>query len=505
MIDVIDNIVSRLSSAQKRALFKLAVDIVKADKCIHSSEVSFLGRLQAMCGVSGEELELIHYLSLQQAINSLKGLDERQRKGIVDVLESIVGVDNDVDEREKKLLAAVKLSLGSESSEWSAVVSAAGSEAECTTSQIVYLEKAYCGEAHRVLDDRYDNLLITKALNDAGLHLFYLPAVVAELGKHWNGTDSVDTKFALLCRSMEFIVPSGDKAKLQGLGALLENLSTDTFCKVVCSRCNIDIVSLPFEAFMMIKIQDGYMLDDDGSMVRSNDFLCIDISHNLKHRILHFVGMLESPLCLLPYEGYYRILYDYLSSESEIISDVVIDDRYDFRLKELGNEKLVFESAPQAKTLYLLLLRYGRQGVSQECFEQALAYLESDEVGELMPSGKFDIIQCKAFLAAKNADWALLISNLMTIYESLSTKDSASVGFVGYIANIIRHRSSIKNYINKAFMSVRHLAGKENYCIVFDQADRKYRLPIDAAFFYVQRAGIIENITVSDTWKKLSI
>ena len=505
MTDVLDNIVLELSNAQKRALFKLAVDIVKADKCIHSNEVSFLNRLQTMCGVSGDDLELIHYISLQQAICSLKGLDIGYRKAIVDVLESIVGVDNDIDEREKVLLAAVKLVLGCESSSWSTIVSAAGSDAECTFRQIVYLERQYCDEAHRVLSDRYDNLLISKALNDVGLQLFYLPAVVNELGGQWNKTDSSDTKYALLCRSMEFIVPSGDKSKLHTLGTLLECLDTETFCKVICSRCNIDIAAVPFAAFMMVKIQDASMLDDDGGMVKCDDFLCIDISSDIKQRILHFVGLLETPVCSLSYEGYYRILYDYLSSESTIMSDVILDVRRDFRLKELGNEKLMFESAPQAKTLYLLLLRYGKRGVSQECFEKALAYLESDNVAELIPDGQVDIVRCRSVLAAKNASWAQLVANLMTIYEYMSTKDSTNVSFLGYVANIIRHRSSLKNYINKAFMGVRHLANRENYCVMFEPAAKRYLLMLDASFFHVQHAGTLENVAESEIWKKLLV
>lgn len=505
MIDILDNILLNLNNAQKRALFKLAVDLVKADKCIHGNEVSFLARMQKMCGVSGDELELIHYLSLQQAVISLKGLGAEHRRTIMEVLESIAGVDNDIDEREKVLLAAMKLALGGESAEWSMIVSAAGSEAECNSRQVVYLEKRYCDEAHKVLSDPYDNLLMTKALDDVGLQLFYLPAVVMELGKQWNAIGAVDTKFGLLCRSMEFIVPSGDKARLEGLSAVLDGLTTETFCKVVCSHFNIDIVPVPFDAFIMMKIQDGYMLDDDDRMVRSNDFLCIDISKELKRRILHFVELLKAPACLLSYEGYYRILYDYLCSESAIMSDMVLDGRCDLRLKELGNEKLRFESAPQSKTLYLLLLRYGRNGVEQECFEKALAYLESDAVAELVPSGEFDMMHCKAVLAAKGADWALLISNLMTIYERMSTKDSTSISFVGYIANIIRHRSSLKNYINKAIGGVRHLANKESYCVMFDQAAKKYLLPLDAAYFYVQNADGLERITESGFWKKLVV
>ena len=506
MIKTLDNIVPILNNAQKRALFKLAVDMVKADKYIHSNEVMFLNDLQQSFGIAGEELELIHYISLQQAIALLSGVDKECRKIILGVFESIVGVDNDIDERENMLLAAVKLVLGEESSSWSTIVSATGGEAECTPRQVVYLEKQYCDEAHSVLNDRYDNLLLTKALNDVGLQLFYLPAVVEELGHHWGAAGNADNKFQLLRRSMEFIVPAGDRAKLNDLSNQLKGLDVETFYKVVCSRCNIEVSSMPFNAFLMLKVQDSYLPDDDGHMNRSSDFLCIDVSTEIKRRVLHFVELLDTPVCLLSYEGYYRMLYDYLSSESAVMSDIVINEKYDFCFKQLGYEKLKFESAPQAKTLYLLLLRYGKKGVGHECFEQALSYLESEASAELMPGGVFDVVHCVGVLDAKGTQWACLLRNIMTIYESISTKDSSSASFLGYIANIIRHRSSLKSYINKAITSVQGLACKENYCVKFDPAFKYYYLPIDSSYFYMVQplcGSALIKLEDSELWRKL--
>ena len=56
-----------LTEIQKQALFKLAVDLVKADRQIHRDEVWLLDRLQRTCGIGVGQLEFIHYISLQQA------------------------------------------------------------------------------------------------------------------------------------------------------------------------------------------------------------------------------------------------------------------------------------------------------------------------------------------------------------------------------------------------------------------------------------------------------
>ena len=67
--------------------------------------------------------------------------------------------------------------------------------------------------AHLVLDDKYDNLLISKAFGDIGIEFFYLPDIIREFGQHLEDDD----KFGLLQRSMEYLVPAGDKIKLNNL------------------------------------------------------------------------------------------------------------------------------------------------------------------------------------------------------------------------------------------------------------------------------------------------
>ena len=50
-----------LSATQRRAVMKLAVELVKADDRIHSKEVAVLDKLQSGLGLDQEELDLTHY------------------------------------------------------------------------------------------------------------------------------------------------------------------------------------------------------------------------------------------------------------------------------------------------------------------------------------------------------------------------------------------------------------------------------------------------------------
>lgn len=492
-----------LTDIQKRALFKIAVDLVKADKQIHRDEVTLLDRLQRTCGIEAGDLEFIHYISLQQALACLQGLTEQTKRDVLAVLGSVVGVDNDIDNRENLLLAAVRLSLEESSRDWCTVVSSSDIEAECLSEQIVYLERSEQSEVSSVLNDKYDYLLLTKALGDVGLQLFYLPNVVAQLEQQWNHTGEQNGNFDFLRRSMEFIVPVGDRARLADLNSTLSKMDIKTFYKVVCARYNMEIGTIPYDGFLMVKVGENYILEDDGRLVKMVDFLCIDISRSVKQRILHFVHQLERTVDLINYQGYYRLLYDYLSSEAKIVSSVVIDSRGDIRLADLNNELLRFESAPQAKSFYLLLLKYGRAGVSQECFDKALGYLNNVEIEQLLDSDHFSVEGVKQSLLNYKSDWANLIYNLVVIYEHLSTKDSGKSSFMNYISKIIQHRSTLKNYVNTGFAEVHNLANREQYTVKFDKSSKSYYVELPASLVYVEQQQRLTPIAEHNMWRKL--
>ena len=134
----------------------------------------------------------------------------------------------------------------------------------------------------------------------------------------------------------------------------------------------------------MLKIRDSYYLDDENNLARSVDFFVIDLSDEVKKRIYAFVSNFDKKSNQISYEGCYKILCDYLSSESKNISHIVLVSRLDFRLKDASRTQLSFESSPQARTFYLLLLWYGEAGVNQSVFEDALVRLSQIDRNEYL-------------------------------------------------------------------------------------------------------------------------
>ena len=490
-----------LNGTQRRAVMKLAVELVKADDRIHSKEVSVLDELQSNLRLEQSELDLIHYLSLESAVDCLKNLDEQSTKTIINLFNEIMCSDNDIDFEENLLLSSISMSCDNDSRDWCGIISAEAPESEVPERQIVFLESKTSEAAHLVLDDKYDNLLISKAFSDIGIELFYLPDILREFCRHLEGDD----KFGLLKRSMEYLVPAGDKVRSGNLKKSLASLDTRTFYHLILSRFNIAPDRIPYQVFLLIKIRDSHILDDSDTMRRTVDFLCIDLSFEVKKRILTFVSRFDEKRDLLSYKGYYKFLYDYLSAEAKITNPISINSKGDFTLE--SGDIIKFKSAPQAKTLYLLLLSRGDKGISQIDFNKAVSFLKALDINEYLTSaGDFDLPRFKEILSGKDDEYARVILDTIAIYRSFSTKDIERKDFLEYVQSILRHRSSLKTYINSGFSSARKLANPEHYMVRFDPDTKTYSVSASPSLFTVTSEGSSSiPLTDSPLWKAASL
>ena len=486
-----------LSGTQRRAVMKIAVELVKADNRIHSKEVSVLDGLQSSLRLEQSELDLTHYLSLESAVDCLKNLDEDSTKNIINLFNDIMCSDSDIDFEENLLLSSISMSCDSGSRGWCRIISADAPESETPEKQIVFLESRTSEAAHLVLNDKYDNLLISKVFGDIGIELFYLPDILREFDRHLDKSD----KFGLLKRSMEYLVPAGDKIKLNHLKESLTALDTRAFYHLILSRFGIDPERIPYTAFLLVKIRDSHILDDSDTLRRTVDFLCIDISSEVKKRILAFVSRFDGKRGLLSYKGYYKFLYDYLSAEAKFTNPISINSKGDFTLE--SGDIIRFKSAPQAKTLYLLLLSRGDKGISQADFNKAVSFLKALDINEYLTStGDFDLPRFKEILTCKDDEYARVILDTIAIYRSFSTKDSGEKDFLEYVQSILQHRSSLKTYINTGFASARKLANPDHYLVSFNPGTKTYSVSASPSLFTVtSEASSSTPLTDSPLWK----
>lgn len=497
------SILSSLSPLKKRTVFKIAVDLIKADNRIHSKEISVLDNLHEDLGLSQNEIDMTHYITLAEAISSINEMTEEQVNYLINLFNGIMRADSDISIEENILLTAITLSCSKASKDWVKVISVPATETKISDSQIVFLEKEWSKNAHQVFDDKYDNLLISKAFGDIGFQLFYLPSVLGDLGLKDKSGQELGKHFSLLQKSIGYLTPYGTRSHSNNVESILSGFDTTTFFKVVLSSLHLNPDIFPFNSFLLIKVRENIVFDDNNCSKEIVDFLCIDMADEVKKRILSFVSNFNEQTFMLPYEGYYRMFYDYLSSESKITSSIILDETLHFELENLGNTRVTFESSPQARTFYLLLLHYGQSGVKQSCFSDAINYLKDVNNNEFQLNGEFSIEAVKSRMEDIDTDWSRLIYNTITIYQSISTKDEQKASYLSYILSILNHRSSLKTYVNTGFSEIEGLANPDQYHILFDKEFNLYRVNTSATLFFKKEGGARIPLTSYVIWKSL--
>lgn len=476
------------------------MDLIKADNRIHSKEISALDSLQDDLHISQEDIDLTHYITLSEAVTSINEMTREQISSLLDLFNGIMRADSDISIKENILLTSIILACSPDSKDWVKVISAPATETKVSDEQIVYLEKEWGNQAHKVFDDKYDNLLISKAFGDIGFQMFYLPTILEDLGITGNVGNTSGKHMNLLQKWIGYLTPYGNRGKESKIEETLAHFDNATFFKVVLSALHLDPDIFPFSSFLLIKIRDNIVFDDRNCSKEVVDFLCIDMSDEVKKRILRFVSNFSEQTFMLPYDGYYKMFYDYLSSEAKITSSILLDKDLHFTLENLDNKRLAIESSPQARTLYLLLLHYGKSGVSQDCFLRAIEALKAIETQK---KEKFVIEKVKSDMLHLNTDWSKLIYNTITIYQSLSTKDGQKENYLKYISSILRHRSSLKTYINTAFSKAEGLAAPQQYHITFDKEFNLYRINASIDLFFKNEDGVRVPLKKSMFWKQI--
>jgi len=479
-----------LSSIQRRALFKIAVDLVKSDNQIHCNEIVTLQKIQEVYGLDTEETDMIHYLTLQESIEILASLSIDEKQKILLTLENLITVDNNIDFHEKLLLSGVRLHLLNSND--AKIISCQDGDMDCDAHQIVYLEHTYCDEAHTVLDDKYDYMMLSNVLSNSQMQFFYLPKVIQLLLE-----GNIDRTTNILKKSIEYLVPSAHVDNLEYFRDSLQNMDVVKFTKLVETQANIRPEQVGMEAFLMISLQDSFILDDDAMHHRMRDYLCINATNKLKSIVLKLVELMQTPNISINYYGYYRLLFDFLNTDVHLMSKILIDNNYNFVLSDIGGDLITFKSAPQAKTLYLLLIYYNK-GITQSLWNTA------ENLGKELVSRTWeDILHLKTFLSRQGDEAACLIYNIITIYEIVSNRSVDSARLLEYTISIISHRSSLKNYINAAINKIEKLAHKDFYLVEFDPFSESYRVQLNVDWVQLKIGDFQIALSVSDLWNKL--
>ena len=279
----------------------------------------------------------------------------------------------------------------------------------------------------------------------------------------------------------------------------IASFSPEGFFYFLLSRYRIDLKYLKSQSFLLFKVRDSYSLDDDNNLTKGVDFFVISMDADVKSRIYTFISRFDKQNNQIPYEGCYKILCDYLSSASKNVSRILVDESYGFSLMDSNRTRIIFESSPQTRAFYLLLLRYGASGVSQDTFEEALRMLR-----DLPDTEDFCMSDFLSRMVSMRTDASVLIYNAYVIYSVVSGKDTSSRKFLGYIESIFRNRSSLKNYANRGFAELEKLADVDMFSISFDASAKTYSIAAGLQSFRTCSMSVSEApLDKADFWLRL--
>lgn len=100
-----NKIFRNLESEHRKAAIRLWLEVIEADGMTSTSEVNYLPP------ISPAQFNNARKLSFADAIEIVKGLDEKTRKMVLDTTEGLIGADGDKDTKEMQVLDAVRQAI----------------------------------------------------------------------------------------------------------------------------------------------------------------------------------------------------------------------------------------------------------------------------------------------------------------------------------------------------------------------------------------------------------
>lgn len=491
------------SLIQKRAFLKIAMELVKIDNLFHCNEMDIISFLEKECNVQTNDIEMIHYLSMSQAINVLKQLDHAGINEIINVFEKIISSDNNIDTKENILLSSIKMALLPEYSKWVSIISIDDATSDCNQNQLAYIEKVFNRNCHSFFNNDYELLHFKTELKKAGITLFYLPAELNNIKSFWLKIN--DRNSSALNHSLNFITPPDNYYDSSNILTNLNSIDHIAFYNTLILHYKIIPDLINSNSFLLLKIKNGDILDDNGNIHNYSDFLIISLDENIKQRITDFLSILTKPDLFIPVDGYYKVLYEYINKKSQMLGTVEIDNNFQLFFKNINSERIIVKSHPQSCALYFLLLKYGKLGLSSNTFNNALLFLENLKKDTHNKKNYFNSDSLLCDLLKHNDKESVMLYNLITIYSTLSTKNVNSVDFIDYIIKIIKHRASLKNYINTAFRSLQENNNCNDFKITYDPEYKTYYVKADISLFKTKKTDKSNSIplTESNLWNRL--
>lgn len=338
----------RIDRRSLAALLLVITRIIKADSRIDADEVSQLMHLEDRYGFDRSIMNESSRLTLAEAINQLRMLDESLRLDIMQSLTELASTDRILERHEAMLLLTLKYCLIDSADNCEVISSRISHRGGDLGTYLLYFEGEHCERVHQQIREQWE--LQKLLLQQCGLSLFYTEHIVERL---------IEQDPTLIKTMLGYLAPSLNDGQIEALYTRMEHMDTATFGREILVR-GMELIELRCAS-------PSFLIN-----LGTTDFLRIGITQDpLSHirKFLEDYSHLASP-DMTPirameddlreghfrYYSYYRDLFNLLvSTEPQESRIVVWPNKSEFQFPDAGRSLRLNQ---QEASLYCLILAY---------------------------------------------------------------------------------------------------------------------------------------------------
>lgn len=351
-----------------RAIMKLAIDIIKVDRSIHINEISIIKQLREEYKLSDNDVKQLNKYSFQEAISILQNQNKKLRYETINKLTQLVKADNRIDQKESYLLFAIRMALSDETKDRVQLLTVNPEQIDFYGKQIIYLEKQYNAPINSYITENLS--FIQTLFNSLYIDFFYVPDILLKAKN-----DKTFMAGIIKYLMPYFSVQEEDTVETV-LGQIDHIITSSRFEKEIIKRFGGLEEDIRFDNYLLMKVQNSYIVNQSGQRIRKSDFICIDASIDylddlLKNILISYFQ--KEQHSEISFRGYHRILFEILSDETKSDLDLLIK-KTENGIRKLylygRNSGIEFELnlTPLERILYLLFLVYGKIGIRSYWF-----------------------------------------------------------------------------------------------------------------------------------------
>lgn len=206
-----------MKSTEKAALGRILIDIIKADTIIDIREIELYTQLKAFFGLTRANEMEAYEMTVGQAVEILRGMDEEDRSKIVSTFNDMALSDGTCPLEEVLLMLMLKYCLDTDAE--CDVISRVIEDTWFDDTQVLFVESHYSA-VNEGIKENYRT--ITRELKLCGMDFVYIPHVI----EHY-----VQSKDDVLRAVIQLISPTLRDDSADAVLEKLKTFRTDNFCR----------------------------------------------------------------------------------------------------------------------------------------------------------------------------------------------------------------------------------------------------------------------------------